>query len=167
MAINVSYRMIYPFLQVFASGMGVPLASSRAAADRSLAGRRLGRCWRRSPTAMGAKSGMLFGLGLFCLGVGVVAVWPSFPTFFLALVLANLGNQVFLPSMQAYLGDRVPYERRGRVLALTEMSWSLSFILLVPLAGLLIARLGWSAPFWLLTCFGFAGLAFDCLAGSQ
>jgi predicted MFS family arabinose efflux permease len=61
--------------------------------------------------------------------------------------------------MQAYLGDRVRYQRRGRVLAITEMSWSLSFILLVPLAGLLIARLGWTAPFWMLLGLGLAGLA--------
>jgi len=36
------------------------------------------------------------------------------------------------------------------VLALTELGWSLAFIIGVPLAGLLIARSGWSAPFpWL------------------
>jgi predicted MFS family arabinose efflux permease len=99
------------------------------------------------------------GLALFSLGIGVVAIWPSFPTFFAALVLSNLGNQVFLPAMQAYLGDRVRYQQRGRILAITEMSWSLSFILLVPLAGLLIARLGWTAPFWVMLGLGLAGLA--------
>jgi predicted MFS family arabinose efflux permease len=61
--------------------------------------------------------------------------------------------------MQAYLGDRIPFQRRGRTLALTEMSWSLSFIILVPLAGLLIAHWGWVAPFWLLTGLGLLMLA--------
>ncbi len=61
--------------------------------------------------------------------------------------------------MQAYLGDRIPYRRRGRAMALTELAWSLSFILLVPLSGLLIARLGWVTPFWGLTGLGLLALA--------
>jgi predicted MFS family arabinose efflux permease len=56
--------------------------------------------------------------------------------------------------MQAYFGDRVPYERRGTALAVTEAAWSLSFIAGVPLAGYLIARFGWSAPFPLLAALG-------------
>lgn len=156
MAINAAYRMIYPFLRAFAFGMGIPLEiAALPLTGRSLVGA-LGPLLAPVTDRYGRKVGMLLGLGLFCLGVGVVAAWPTFPAFFLALVLANLGNQVFLPAMQAFLGDRVPYQRRGRFLAVTEMSWSLSFILLVPLAGLMIARLGWAAPFWLLLGLGLA-----------
>lgn len=158
MAINATYRMVYPFLRSFASGMGVPLeAAALPLTGRSLVGA-LGPLLAPVADRYGRKAGMLLGLGLFCLGVGLVAAWPSFPTFFTALVLTNLGNQVFLPAMQAYLGDRVPYLRRGRVLAVTEFSWSLSFILLVPLAGVLLARLGWAAPFWMLLILGVAAL---------
>jgi predicted MFS family arabinose efflux permease len=64
--------------------------------------------------------------------------------------------------MQAYLGDRVVYQRRGRVLAITELGWSLSFIIGVPLMGLLISRYGWTAPFPVLTLLGL--LAFGVLA---
>ena len=56
--------------------------------------------------------------------------------------------------MQAYFGDRVPYARRGTALAVTEVAWSLAFIAGVPLMGVLIARLGWSAPFPLLAGLG-------------
>jgi MFS transporter, DHA1 family, inner membrane transport protein len=158
MVINLSYRMAYPFLSVFASGMGISLASAALPlTGRSLAGA-LGPLLAPVTDRYGRKTGMLLGLGLFSLGVGMVAIWPSFASFFGALVLANLGNQTFLPAMQAYLGDRVAYQRRGRVLALTEMSWSLSFILLVPLAGLLMVRWGWAAPFWLLFGLGLAAL---------
>jgi predicted MFS family arabinose efflux permease len=58
-----------------------------------------------------------------------------------------VGYHVFVPVMQAYLGDEVPYRQRGTALAVTEFSWSLSFILGVPLAGLLIKRLGWASPY--------------------
>ncbi len=156
--INASYRMIYPFLKAFASGMGIPLqAAAIPLTGRSLVGM-AGPLLAPVADRYGRKVGMLFGLAIFCLGVGLVAVWPTFPVFMLALTLANLGNQIFLPAVQAYLGDRIAYERRGRVLAITEMSWSLSFILLVPLAGLLIARIGWPAPFYLLAGFGLLAL---------
>jgi predicted MFS family arabinose efflux permease len=56
--------------------------------------------------------------------------------------------------MQAYLGDHVPYENRGRVLGITEFSWSLSAIIGVPLVGLIIARKGWLAPFPLIAFLG-------------
>jgi predicted MFS family arabinose efflux permease len=56
--------------------------------------------------------------------------------------------------MQAYFGDRVPYERRGTALAVTEASWSLAFIVGVPLMGALIANFGWKAPFPLLAFLG-------------
>jgi predicted MFS family arabinose efflux permease len=154
MVINGSYRLIYPFLSVFASGMGVSVqTASLSLTGRSLVGV-LGPLLAPIADRYGRKTGMLFGLGLFCLGTGLVAAWPSFPAFFAALILASLGNQVFLPSMQAYLGDRIPFQRRGSILAVTELSWSLSFILLVPLAGFLIARAGWAAPFWMLFILG-------------
>lgn len=102
----------------------------------------------------GRKVGMLFGLFLFALGVGIIVIWPTFPAFLLAMVLSVLGKYTFDPSLQAYLGDRVVYKQRGKVLAITELSWSLSFILGVPLIGLLIASYGWRAPFPVLTLLG-------------
>lgn len=156
--LNAAYRMIYPFLKAFASGIGV----SVQVAALPLTGRSMVGVFAPllAPVAerYGRKVGMLLGLSLFCLGIGLVAIWPSFSTFFIALILGNLGNMTFLPAMQAYLGDRIPYQRRGAVLALTEMSWSLSFILLVPLAGLLIARFGWGAPFIFLAVTGLLAL---------
>ena len=64
--------------------------------------------------------------------------------------------------MHAYVGDQVAYQRRGRVMAVTELAWSASFIIGVPLMGLLIARSGWAAPFPILA--GLGGLAFLALA---
>jgi len=91
---------------------------------------------------------------LFVAGMGLVAIYPSFVTFSIAVLLAILSKYLFDPSMQAYFGDRVPYERRGTALAVTEAAWSLSFIAGVPLVGYLIARFGWSAPFPLLAALG-------------
>ena len=68
----------------------------------------------------------------------------------------TIGKYVFDPSMQAFLGDTVPYARRGKALALTELGWAIAFILGVPAAGFLITKYGWKAPFAGLACLGFA-----------
>ena len=145
--LNTMHRMVYPFLLTFGRGMGVDLAAmTLAVTTRSLVGAS-GPFLAFVADNHGRKVGMILGLGIFVLGVSLVIVWPSYPAFFLALILTTLGKYVFDPAMQAYLGDRVAYERRGRVLAITELGWSLGFMLGVPLMGLLIARGGWTAPF--------------------
>jgi predicted MFS family arabinose efflux permease len=60
--------------------------------------------------------------------------------------------------MQAYLGDRVPYERRGLALAVTELGWSMAFIAGIPMVGFLISRYGWVSPFGALSLLGLAAV---------
>jgi predicted MFS family arabinose efflux permease len=81
-------------------------------------------------------------------------LFPGIVTFFLAILLGNLGNNIFLPAMQAYLGDHVEYNKRGLYLAVTELSWALSFILLIPLAGLLLEYSTWFMPYVALSVLG-------------
>ncbi len=149
--INTTYRMLYPFLPVFARGLGISLADlSGVLSLRSLLGAFAAPFIAQLGERRGRKGAMTAGLGLFILGCGLVALFPTWPAFIAAVILAHLGNMTFLPAMQAYLGDRVPFRQRGQVMALTELSWSLAFILGAPLSGLLIERLGWPAVFPLL-----------------
>jgi predicted MFS family arabinose efflux permease len=151
---NTMHRMVYPFLPVFGRGLGVDLAAlSLALTLRALVGV-FGPLVGGLADSRGRKAGMMLGLGIFTLGVALVAIWPSYPVFLLTLILALLGKCIFDPSMQAYLGDRVSYQRRGLVLAITELGWSLGFVAGVPAMGLLIARLGWYGPFPVLVVFG-------------
>jgi len=148
--INTMLRMVYPFLPVFGRGLGVDLRTLALGITIRSASGVLGPFLASTGDTHGRKAGMLFGVSLFVVGTGLLVLWPSYPAFVLAMVLGIMANFVFVPSMQAFLGDRVPYERRGLVLGLTELGWSLSFIVGVPLVGLLIARRGWNAPFpWL------------------
>lgn len=144
---NTAIRMVYSFSETIRTGLGIDLALfSQAVALRYVAAA-LGPFLSSIADRRGRKSGMLAGLGLFTLGSAIMAAWPSFPGFAACLALNLLGNILFIPAMQAFIGDRIPYERRGLVLALTELSWSLSFILGVPAAGLLINHAGWLALF--------------------
>ncbi len=145
--LNTLHRMAYPFLTIFARGLGVDVSAiSFALTGRNLAG---GLSPFISPIAdqYGRKLAMLAGAATFTVGVSAVVIHPSFPTLTVALVFGILSKGLFDPAIQAYFGDRVPYEQRGTALAITEMSWSLAFIAGVPLVGLLIAHYGWSAPF--------------------
>jgi len=145
--LNTAHQMIYPFLAVFARGLGVDLATvSALVANRSVIG-------AATPFLFpfieprGRRFGMLLGAGLVAAAMGLVALWPSLITLGAALVLALVGKTFFDPSMLAYIADHVPYERRGAATAFSEFAWSLSFILGVPAMGFLIAHLNWSAPF--------------------
>ena len=152
--LNTMHRMVYPFLSIFAHGLGVDVT----AISFALAGRNgasiLGPILTPIANQRGRKFGMLAGIIAFTLGVGLVAVYPSLFTLSVALILAILGKTLFDPTVQAYFGDRVPYEQRGTALAVTEMSWSLAFIIGVPAMGYLISCFGWSAPFPVLAVLG-------------
>lgn len=159
---NTMHRMVYPYLGEFSQGLGVGLPEiSQAFTLRSIAGG-LAPLLTIFVERWGRKTGMLLGLGLVALGAGVLAIWQSYLAFVLALVFSMVGYFVFVPMMQAYLGDEVPYRQRGLALAITEFGWSLSFIVGVPLAGLLIQFVGWSSPypvFALLALIGVLALA--------
>lgn len=158
-AVNSAYRMVYPFLAVFARGLGVDVETfSLVLTARSLMGL-LSPVIAPLADRRGRKVSMLLGLGIYTFGAGLVALLPSLTTFVAAVLLTALGNIVFLPAMQAYLGDHVPYARRARVMAVTELSWSLAFIAGIPVLGWLLGGRGWPAPFALLAVMGALGLA--------
>jgi predicted MFS family arabinose efflux permease len=153
--LNTAYRMVYPFLSIFARGLGVDIATmSLLMTGRSLIGA-TSPLFASIADRRGRKFGMLLGTAIFIVGVGVVAFHPSLWTLAIALALAVIGKYMFDPSMQAYFGDRIPYAQRGTALAITEVAWSMAFIVGVPVMGFLIAKFGWSAPFPVLTVLGF------------
>ena len=148
--INTAFRMVYPFLPHISRGLNISLVqAARALSIRSVAGI-FGPVLASVADSRGRKSGMLLGLFLLIAGMTVVIIWPTYIGLIISLVLATLGKFAHDPAMQAYLGDHVPYERRGAVIAITEMGWSGSYFLGMPLVGFLIARGGWLAPFPLL-----------------
>ncbi len=151
---NTMFRMVYPFLPIISRGLGVDLTTlSLALTGRQIAGT-LGPFFAILTESRGRKFGMLMGLALFTLGVGLVVFWPTFPVFVAALILTTLGKYMFDPHMQGYLGDQIPYQKRGLAVAVTELGWSLAFLVGIPLTGLLISRWGWMSPFGLFALLG-------------
>jgi predicted MFS family arabinose efflux permease len=161
--LNTSYRMIYPFLAVFARGLGVDISVvSGLVANRALVGAATPFLFPFIETR-GRKFGMSLGLGLFILAMGIVALFPSITTLGIALILGMIARTIFDPSMTSYLADHVAYEKRGTILAFSEFAWSLAFIAGVPAVGWIIARSTWSSPFWMLGILGFIALFYVLL----
>jgi predicted MFS family arabinose efflux permease len=153
-AVSTSYRMVYPFLPVFARGLGVePTSLAMALSIRSFLGV-LGPFLATVADTRDRKTGILLGIGMFTVGSGVVGIWPAFWSFILGTSLVVLGNVVFIPSVNAYLGDHIAYEKRGRVIAILELNWALSFIIGIPIVRFLIENYQWTAPFILLSGIG-------------
>jgi predicted MFS family arabinose efflux permease len=157
---NTGHRMIYPFLPVFAKGLGVDLeAIALAVTARSALGL-ASPAFGSLAGSRGRRVAMLAGLLAFVGGMTLVTVWPTYPALFLALLLASAGKLIYDPAMQAYIGDRVHYTQRGLAIAITEFSWSAAFLLGAPVIGWLIARSGaWQAPFPLLAVGGLLSAA--------
>ena len=156
-ASNTAYRIVYPFLPVFARALGVDLKTMSLALSARAASGAVGPLLAPLTDRHGRRFGLSLGLGLFTAGALVAFGGPGFTAFAAALVLMTVGKYVLDPAILAHLSDLVPYERRGRVLALTELSWSLAFILGVPAAGYLVGRFGWRSPFMALAALGLAG----------
>jgi len=157
--LNTAHRMVYPFLPAISRGLGIPpetltgLLALRGALG--IASPLFGGL----PDRVGRRHSLLIGLALFCAALALVGVFPSLFTFALFLILVTAAKFIFDPALQAYLGDRTPYTRRGLVIALTELGWSGAALVGIPLAGLLIARGSWRSPFWPLMVLGLAALA--------
>lgn len=152
--LNTGFRMVFPFQPLFMAELGISLRTmTRMLAGRSLIGV-FSPLTASIADSRGRKVGMLSGVGLFTLGAAVMAAWTTAGGFLIFLLLSTFAKAVFDPSLQAYLGDRVPYSRRGSVLALTEMSWSGAFFLGVPLVGFLIKNTTLLTPFLVLAALG-------------
>ena len=160
---NTAYRMIYPFLSIFARGLGVDIAViSSLVANRAILSVANPFIFPFIETR-GRKFGMVLGLSCFILAMGMVAIYPSLTTLGISLILGLLGKSIFDPSLTSYVADHIAYEKRGTAIGFMEFAWSCAFILGVPAAAWMIARSTWSAPFGILGVLGVVALAFIVL----
>jgi predicted MFS family arabinose efflux permease len=143
---NTGYRFAPPFIAIIAGaeqGFGVSIAqvgliisiSELAGFVAPLLGTFVDRVSRRTAMATGLA-------GAF-LGIMLMALAPNLAVLCVGLTLLNLLKSCFDLGMAAWIADRVPYERRGRVVGLTETSWALSLLVGVSALGLVTAVSSW------------------------
>lgn len=159
LALNTAFRFVYPFLPVIARGLGITLPQ----AGWLVSARWLGASV--TPVVISAigkgesrRKAIRVGLTLFVVGVAASVAGGGYVGALVGFMLYGLGKSVFDVTVQAYISDRVPYEQRARKMGYLEMSWGGSLLVGAPLAGWLIERAGWQAPFWVLAGLALGGL---------
>jgi predicted MFS family arabinose efflux permease len=146
LAANTCYRFAPPFIAIIAaegSGFGVSIAdigwvisiSELTGFLAPLIGRFVDRVSRRLSIAIG-----LIGT---TIGTLMMAAAPNLVVLAIGLTMLNLLKSCFDLGMGAWIADHVPFERRGRVVGITETSWALSLLIGVSVLGLITAASSW------------------------
>jgi predicted MFS family arabinose efflux permease len=159
LVLNTARRFAYPFAPEISRGLGVPITHVTAMLAVNQVSGVLGLVAGPLADRFGFRTTMLAGLALLSTGMLVAGISPTVLTVLAALFLSGLAKNVFDPAIQAYVGEHVPYRRRGLVVGLIETSWAGSTLIGVPLMGLVIAAYGWQRPFTILGLLGLVGIA--------
>jgi predicted MFS family arabinose efflux permease len=147
LALNMQMRVIYPYLPAISRGLGVPLGTTSLLLTARAVANLSSPVYGALSDRFGRRALLLAGLVILTSGTLFVALAPTFGAVLIAVAFLSLCKAVYDPAVLAYLGDAVPYERRGRMMGILAMMWPASWLIGVPLAGYLIDRVNWRMPF--------------------
>ena len=158
LVLNTARRFVYPFAPALSRGLGVPLTAITSLIAVNQATAVLGLFFGPIADRLGYRLMMLTGMTLLVAGMFAGGLFPFYGVILIALFLAGLGKSMFDPALQAYVSERVPFHRRGLAIGFLEFSWAGSTLLGIPLIAILIDRLGWRAPFFVMGGLGILGI---------
>ncbi len=144
---NLTYRTIFPFTRSIADDLGTSLSTIGVLlSGRDLAG--------LSAAPIGAQVDrgrhrriMVVAVIAAAVSAAALAVGADLWWLGAGLVLFGVAKPAFDIAMGAWIGEHVPFEGRGRIVGITELTWAGSFLVGIPLAALLVERFSWRAPF--------------------
>ncbi|MFN8453130.1 MAG: MFS transporter [Anaerolineae bacterium] len=153
---DIGVRMIFPFITQFAGGLNLSVVDfSWLVFWRGIIGL-AGPIFGVWADRWGRRKLMAGGLLLQSLGVLWLVFsqqwWAAWP-----MLIFGLAVTAFLPAQQAYISDQVSYQKRGRALAVFELSWAFTAIAVLPLVGWLIDDFGWRSPLVMVALLSLAG----------
>lgn len=143
MAANGAFRFTPPFLATIASGLGTSLDTIGIAVAVSELSGLLSPVTGSIAERFHRRTAMAAGLVGVAAGAALAASSQHVVMLGAALVLLAQSKVLFDLGLGAWVSDRVPYERRGRVIGLTETSWALGLLVVVSVLGLLTAVSSW------------------------
>ena len=158
LVLNTARRFTYPFAPVLSRELGVPLTSITSLIAVNWATSLLGIFFGPLADRFGYRKMMILGLVMLAVGMFAGGLFPLYGVILITLFLAGLGKIVFDPAVQAYVSERVPYNRRATAIGFLEISWAGSTLLGIPLIALLIDNVGWRSPFFAMGAIGVAGI---------
>ena len=140
---NACFRFAPPFLASISDDFGISLTrlgvalmiTELAMGASPLLGSFVDRMHRRTAMAGGL-------LGISAAAV-VAAASPNMWVFIVGILLISVSKFFFDIGLSAWVNDHVDYERRGRVIGITETSWALGLLVGVTLMGLVASQSSW------------------------
>jgi predicted MFS family arabinose efflux permease len=156
--INVSRRFLYPFAPAISRGLGVPLPAVTSLIAVNQATGLLSPFFGPLSDRWGYRVMLLLGMVLLVVGMWSIAIFPIYVVAVIGIFLGGLAKSIYDPALQAYIGERVDFRRRGMVIGLVEMSWAGATLFGIPLIGVLMSRWGWQSAFWVLGGLALASL---------
>lgn len=140
---NACFRYAPPFLasisddfQISLSRLGLALMITEIVMGISpILGRVVDRLHRRTAMA----GGLLAISGAATIAAASPSVW----IFVLGMLLIAVAKFIFDIGLASWVNDHVEYEKRGRVIGLTETSWALGLLIGVTAMGLVASATSW------------------------
>lgn len=138
---NVGVRFVYSFLAPISRGSGLSIEQlGQVLAVRDLTGLAapgVGRAADRRGTGRTMTvAAVVMVVGLLLASIGQLGL-------IIGLVLFGLGKIAYDVPMNAWIGNEIAYERRGKALGIVELSWAAAALIGMPICGLLIENVGW------------------------
>lgn len=144
---NTIIRFPYVFVTAISTGLGIPIATTTALLGaRELAGIAslgIGR-WADHGHERRAQAACAAGAGSCVLAAGFA---PSTALFSIALIAGGIGLFGAAAAQSSWVSHRVAFERRARIIGITELTWGGAFLLGAPLSAWLVQVGGWRLPF--------------------
>jgi len=144
---NIIRRLVYPFAPEFARGLNVDLSAITSVIAINQATALLGPVGAGFADKYGYRILMLFSLGILAIGTLAAGLIPVYSVLVICLFLSGVAKSIFDPSLQAVIANFIPFEKRGKIIGITELSWAGSTLIGIPLAGIIIERFSWQTPF--------------------
>jgi predicted MFS family arabinose efflux permease len=145
--VNCIRRFPYVILSPLAAALGVPTSTIEATLSLQVAIGVTSPFTGLYIDRIGRKRVMLAAIGGLTFFASIGAFGQTTNLILFVLVAGGACKILFDPAMQAYIGDRVPYARRGMAIGITELAWAGSLFIMGPLAAYLITQVSVGAIF--------------------
>lgn len=107
----------------------------------------------------GRKRMVMAGLFIFSVAECAAVFSPNFPVFLAARFLQGFGVACIFPVILAYIGALFSNKQRGTALGILTFAMMVGATSGGAVAGLMIARFGWTSIYWVSGALGMLGLA--------
>ncbi|MCX6014987.1 MAG: MFS transporter [Chloroflexales bacterium] len=155
LASTTAFRIVYPLLPFLSHRFDISLQQGATLIAIQTAASLASPIGGALSDRFGERKAMLIALTLFITGAFSCSFASGFMAFLVGYLLIGLATTLYLPSGQAYLSARSPYEQRARVLGVFEMAWAVSAIIgVAPLMYLINQQQQSMVAYAVLACLG-------------